>query len=566
MALTAAAVFVFSWFLRFNDPGGSFAGLTDDHFFYLVRGWQILFGDLPVRDFVDHGAPLYYYVGAAVQEVFGRGTLSEIAFSTTVLAAGASLTFWLAARASGSILFGLVGALLQILLEPRFYNYPKILVYAAAIPLLWWFADRPGRWPRAWLALVTAIGFLFRHDHGVFVAIAMATMLLLLRELSWRERLRHAIVYAAVVAALLAPYLVFIEVNGGVGSYVRHASAWAAKDRNRAPVVWPGLFDNPTDASQSADNDGQPARAVAVVRNNLVAWMYYLELALPCVALVLLAASRDGFRPGWPHAVPKLVTVAVLGLVLDAGFLRSPLGARLADPSVALAILVAWLGRALFALATSRTALRPGLKRIGVPVRVALVFVTLPIVFVLACSMTSGFRERLDGSAMVERPGKPIERALNIADQLRREWRLVTWMNRPDRPDLMNLALYLGACTKPSDRIFVQPYIPQVLALSRRAFAGGHADLRPGFFTTDEAQRLTLERLQRQHVPVLLMESNDEYRNFRKSFPLITDYFDRNYHLAGTRLFDGRFAIQLFARNDAPVNGQYEALGWPCFQ
>jgi len=48
VAALAAGIFVFSFLLRFNDPGGSFAGLTDDHFFYLVRGWQILFGDLPV--------------------------------------------------------------------------------------------------------------------------------------------------------------------------------------------------------------------------------------------------------------------------------------------------------------------------------------------------------------------------------------------------------------------------------------------------------------------------------------------------------------------------------------
>ncbi|MGH9202620.1 MAG: hypothetical protein ACRD2A_15455, partial [Vicinamibacterales bacterium] len=143
MWVVAAFVFVFSFFLRFNDPGGSFAGLTDDHFFYLTRGWQILFGDLPVRDFVDHGAPLYYYVGAAVQVVFGRGTLSELAFSTVAISLGAAMTFWLAARASGSIVLGLVGGLFHVLLEPRFYNYPKILVYAAAIPALWWFADRP---------------------------------------------------------------------------------------------------------------------------------------------------------------------------------------------------------------------------------------------------------------------------------------------------------------------------------------------------------------------------------------------------------------------------------------
>ena len=127
MATAAVALFVFFsvWLLRFNDPGGSFAGLTDDHFFYLTRGWQILFGDLPVRDFVDHGAPLYYYVGAFVQTVFGRGTVSEVAFSSAMLALSAALVFWLAARASGSIVLGFVAALAFVCLSPRFYNYPS---------------------------------------------------------------------------------------------------------------------------------------------------------------------------------------------------------------------------------------------------------------------------------------------------------------------------------------------------------------------------------------------------------------------------------------------------------
>ena len=163
-------IFIASWLFRFNDPGGSFAGLTDDHFFYVVRGWQILFGDIPVRDFVDHGAPLYYYVAAAVQVLFGRGTVSELAFSTTMLSASAVITFLLATRASGSILAGLAACLLHVWLGPRFYNYPKVLVYALAIPLLWRYADRPSAQLRVWLAVLTVIGFLFRHDHGVFVA------------------------------------------------------------------------------------------------------------------------------------------------------------------------------------------------------------------------------------------------------------------------------------------------------------------------------------------------------------------------------------------------------------
>ena len=227
-AATAAAVFGLVSLLRFNDPGGSFAGLTDDHFFYLIRGWQILFGDLPVRDFVDHGAPLYYYVGAAVQIIGGRGTLSEIAFSSAALALSAALICWLCGRASGWTALGVVGALFFVCLDPRYYNYPKFLSYAAAIPLLWRFADAPNDRTRLWLAVVTVVAFLFRHDHGVFIAASMAALLVLMRDLSWGQRLKHAAIYGALVLVMLAPYLLFIQRNGGIGTYFQQASAWAA--------------------------------------------------------------------------------------------------------------------------------------------------------------------------------------------------------------------------------------------------------------------------------------------------------------------------------------------------
>ena len=99
-------VFAGSWFLRFNDPEGGFGGLTDDHFFYLVRGWQMLYGDLPYRDFVDPGAPLTFAIAALVQMAFGRGTWSEVVFCATALSAASALTYWLARRASGSTAVG----------------------------------------------------------------------------------------------------------------------------------------------------------------------------------------------------------------------------------------------------------------------------------------------------------------------------------------------------------------------------------------------------------------------------------------------------------------------------
>lgn len=562
--VVALLVFAFSGMLRFNDPGGSFAGLTDDHFFYLTRGWQILFGDLPVRDFVDHGAPAFYYVGAAVQW-FGRGTLSELVFTSGALALGAALTFWLAERASGSIVLGLAGAAFQVLLEPRFYNYPKLLAYAAAIPLLWWFADRPGGRPRFWLAACTVVAFLFRHDHGVFIAVAMAVQLVLQTNLRWTEKLLHAVLYGAIVIALVSPYLLFIQVNGGLVSYFDQASAWADRDRDRAPVVWPDLFDNPDGVSDQAQR-GEPFwRAVAVVRDNFEAWAYYAEILLPVFAGLVLLLTKDAARPGWPEARAKIGTIAALALVLDAGFLRSPLEARLADPSVPLAILVSWLLLAVPTLIVSRKALSPSAAgRPGIA-RVAAGTLCLAFVFVLGAVVSKDAYRKLDKASMAERVGKAFERIGSISRQVTEDWRLESWAARQDRPDLVNLSLYVNACTRPNDRVLVQGYMPQVLALARRAFAGGHADLRPGFFGSDEAQRLTLARLRRQSVPIILLDTDESLLNFKKEFPLVWAHIDADYRLAGSHVFDDRFGVSLFVRRDRTAEGTWAPLAWPCY-
>jgi hypothetical protein len=559
----AVAIFGFAWLFRFNDPGGSFAGLTDDHFFYLVRGWQILFGDLPVRDFVDHGAPLYYYVGAAVQVLFGRGTLSEVTFSVTVLAVCAALTFWLCTEASGWIAAGLVGAAFHILLEPRFYNYPKILVYVLAIPLLWRFIERPSSRLAAWIAVVSVVGFLLRHDHGVFVGIAMAVSLLFVyRRATVVDWLKYAAVYAGTACLLLLPYFGFIETNGGVVSYFQQASAWAERDRDRAPVVWPGLFDNPEGVSDETRSGSWFGRAVGTVRDNIVAWTFYAELILPVLALACVWLTRDAFHPSWPRAREKLTMVALLALVLDAGFLRSPLAARLADPSVPLAVLVAWLVTILPRLVIGGAGWRPS-GSLGP--RIVLLCASAPVAFTIAAGMTDDFYRRLDKAALTDRWGKSFERVGSVSAQLRTDWHLSSWSNRPQRPELIDLSIYVNACTRPGDRVLVQAYMPQVLALAQRAFAGGHADLRPGFFRTEEAQRLTLARLRAQSVPIVLLESGDALKNFRDSFPLVGSYLDSQYREAGTRVFDGRFGTTLYVRKDLTPTGTYAPFGWPCY-
>lgn len=565
MAAVAAAVAVIAWLLRFNDPGGNYGGLTDDHFFYLVRGWQILFGDLPVRDFVDQGAPLYYYVAAAVQLVFGRGTLSELLFATTILAGCVAGVFWLGARASGSILAGLLAAAFHAQLEPRFYNYPKILVYVVAIPLLWRFAERPTAPARFWLAAVTVVAFLFRHDHGVVVAVATFVTLGLLSGIPWRERARHAALYGMTGLLLVSPYLAFVQTQVGVVSYASQVLAWAERDRQRTPVVWPGLFENPVPVPADRVESGVLSRVVDTVQANLVAWTYYFEIALPIIALALVAVSRDGFRPGWPRARVKIAVVAVLGLLLDAAFLRSPLGARLADPSVPHAILIAWIAAGVPRLWGSRTALLPQVQALRWPIRIGGTAAAALVALTAWSLISQDFHRHMERVRFTEGVRVALGRPGVVMENVRAAWDIEAAVDQPVTHDLVALSFYVNACTNPTDRVFVQGYIPQVLGLARRAFAGGHADLRLGFFVTERDQRLTVERLQRQAVPILLMET-DSYEGFRREFPLVTAYFDEHYTEAGSRRFDNdRMGASLFVRKDRQPTGTYAPYGWPCY-
>ncbi|HSD74342.1 MAG TPA: hypothetical protein VLB75_06200, partial [Steroidobacteraceae bacterium] len=260
-----------------------------------------------------------------------------------------------------------------------------------------------------------------------------------------------------------------------------------------------------------------------------------------------------------------LAMVAVLTAALDAGFLRSPLEARLADTSVPLSILFAWLMIAVPQVFLRPAALRPAAQRFRWAIGGLAMAVWAPAVLVVAVVISGDFYERLDKSAMTERFGKMFERIDGIAGQLRLDWDLTNWAARPQRPDLITLSLYVNACTAPGDRILVQAYMPQVLALARRAFAGGHADLRPGFFETEEAQRLTVDRLRRQSVPLILLDTGDSLRNFRKSFPIVIEHIEREYRFVGEHVFDERFGISLFVRKDRQPTRNWSPLEWPCY-
>ena len=194
---------------------------------------------------------------------------------------------------------------------------------------------------------------------------------------------------AALSLAMVAPYLVFIQLNGGL-ERVPSAGDGVGRRRARADACPVARTLRQSRRRVGGGAQGAPLqRAVAVVRDNRVAWLYYFEIALPILALLVVGLSRDAFRPGWPHAIPKIAVVAILGLILDAGFLRSPLQARVADPSVPHAILLAWLAAALPRLLSSSLVVEArGAAHGPCPFAASPLLAAIAIVFVLGSIFT----------------------------------------------------------------------------------------------------------------------------------------------------------------------------------
>jgi len=235
------AVFAAAFFYRFNTLGGALGGFTNDQFGYLARGRQIQSGELPFRDFNDPGWILTDTLSGLAQWLGGYNLRSEALLTVGMLSLGAAITFVLARKASGSTLAALFASTIHIALDARHYNYPKIVLYAAAIALAWAYAERPGRGRLAVLGGFVGLAFLFRHDNLVYLGAFVVLTLGLVHRRSMREAMAAVAGAGAAAAVLVVPFLLFLAFNGGVGEYFRAAFVYVMRDAERTSFALPRL-------------------------------------------------------------------------------------------------------------------------------------------------------------------------------------------------------------------------------------------------------------------------------------------------------------------------------------
>lgn len=644
-------IFAVTAVYRFNLLGGQLAGLENDEFLVISRAAAMLRGELPTRDFVDFGAPLSYVATAGAMRLTDGTLLGHAVLSVLMLALGSALTFWIALRASGSWPIAVFVTLVQVALGPRLYSYPKIVLYALGV-LGWWACARRPSWPTlAGLGVLTAVAFLFRHDHAVYIGFGTVVLLLVLgRDMGVAGTMRALALYGGVLAVCLAPYLVFLARHGGILDHVRLGTQISSIDRARTRLRWPQFeFDlrrrlievddaaplprprikvrwkepvplgatetlartyglRPRESSSSigrefevtdespdtlrrlatdplvADTQNIDRRAwrirerpepgawfelvqgVPLLRtrfapgvlrpDNAVPFVYYVFLALPFAAAAVCAGwvLRRRDPAAWQH-VYRMAPIAATMILLNGWFLRGTLPIRLADVSVFAAALGAWL----FAVAASSARRRGWAARLG-----AGGALTVMALAVLGSAMSIGvvipnLRTATDGRG-----------ADGVADRTREVARLL----RTPGPELaarsaasspsMRLAQYVNGCTKPSDRVLVAAYMPQVFYFADRGFAGGHVDVRAGYLADERDQRAAIAMMERQAVPLVVTEAEASFEaRYRNESPLLEAYLDQAYVNAGDHDFGGESYRVLVRKDQAPRATRREGL--PCF-
>jgi hypothetical protein len=501
--LVFAAVFATAFLYQFATPR-----FSNDHFDHLSKAVQVLHGEYPLRDFLDPGRPLTILLSAAALALSGGALFGEALLTMGAIAAGIALGFLLTREITGSTLFAGWAAACTLAIEPRLYAYPKVLVCVVATWLAFRYIDKACVARAAGLGAWAGVGFLMRHDLGVYLAVfAVATLLLSSRRSDPRGLYRDAAVAAGVAFALVAPYLWFMLQQGALaeGATEGGGALWSAVRLTLRPF------------QLGARVDGG-----AWLRQDAETWVYDLFLVAPIVTLLLVAHRRARLTP----QLRKGGALAVLCGTLLLFLIRGNLDSRLPDVAAPSFVLVAWV---LATMWGSPQEWRASTRRTAQAVAA----------FLVAC--VTGFSVvqlsdwnpvRRLASAVVRLPGSVMEPAA-----LLRGDPLLFW-EREGTEHVRGLARWMRVCTSPDDRLLIFGYHPDAHFYSRRLFAGGVPMLYSGYYASPRDQRFIVDRLGRQRVPFVVVDA-DGVRAMEDSYAIVGAYVRNHYSLAAQTDFGG---------------------------
>jgi len=536
VVVTAVAVAVLAFVYRFNTPEGSIGGFTNDQFAHLMRAENMLRGQQPLRDFADaelRGAwpALSYAVPAWAQQIGGRTLLSEAYLTLGALAIAHALVFLFALALSRRWWVALLATGVAVVTAPRAYSYPKVLMLALGVMALRFAMSTPSPLGLGLAALVTAVATLFRHDCGVYVGAGIIAGVIAL-DPAPRVAGRRLGIYAGFTALWLLPSAIWVQVYGGIPSYIRAALATAAHEADRTKVELPALWTL------------SPGTSEGLVGLTYYAFWVVLGVAAPILAIRSFDSSR--FRPADRATAYGLLAMAALA---NHFLMRGSLSQRIGDAAIPVVALAAW------SIAAASGISSPLARRLATVVPAVLL-----VLMLAAASSYGSVVRRLDESGLAESWQKTASRFTEVRAGLR-QLPPVDWSAFRTDQSLPQAARYIAECTSPDDYLMVAAEAPEIYVFAHRRFAGGQASLSMGLYTSQADQQRAISRLREQSVPIVLAEVSRFQSEFIFTYPLLARYITDHYHQAGT--IDERFLVFVEANRTPRRADPYSGL--PCF-
>jgi hypothetical protein len=629
--VTVAAAAAIGW-CTFVYRYLTFSGFSNDHFVHLATAQQMTLGALPVRDYVERGLPLMSGVSAIAQMTFGDGLLAEVTLIAAAFAAAAVLIFLAAVGLTDSIVIGIAVAASTVFVHPVSYSYPKLLVYALAFVAAFFYATRPTGGRLVALAASVVVAFLFRHDHGVFLAAGSALMIVTLH--GFTRRALASLSWFAVASLLLSsPYLVWVQAHAGLATYAADGVAFSRREAERSidfeaprlgidrtrplfrtvtggpvvhvrwsdavssaaitererahaltrlepvgPLTWQyelrswstGALERLVRDTAVADTHGidrsryrltdadpgfvrglllgapVPAEGLRI-RANALAAMFYLAWAIPVVAAVALAARWHRTPPSTRAVV---LMIAAVQVAMNLTMLRDPLSLRIRDVVAPLALSLAFVAGTLWAAAGSLM-----LRWTSRASAAALIVVTLS-----AAAALGPIEERLPETGVFDGFAGMKRRWTELHDEFRAPARRTGNVSDAQQ----RVVEYVSSCTPQGARLLAMTFAPELFFYTGRGFAAGQVTLTPGYYVTDRHATLMLDRLAREDVPLVIMDSETE-REMGQGYPRVSQYVSEAYHRVAEFPISGdKTFIVLGERRRTPVR-RFGAGQLPCY-
>jgi hypothetical protein len=482
----------------------------DDHY-ALWTAHGLWAGDVLNRDVFDPGTPLQTLVSYLGQLASGHRPITEAVLGGLCKVIGVVLTYLLARAASGSRWIGaIVAALVAILALPSgVYAEDRMILYPGAILAVWRYLKNPATASTVPLGVITAIAFLLRHDHGVFIG---APFLL---AIVWTRR--SPLPFLLTAFALTLPWLIWVQTTEGLMTYFTtrlHFSAALGLTDQR-----PGF------------GFGFPLLS----RDNAFRLIWQGAVAATAAGLALALWRRD----------KRMVVLGLIVGLAEAGIMRE-IG-RYPELAALWLPLGAW-------------ALRQAPAVLAVPLSSA----ALLLVGASALTVTGAFRE----IPQVALGGGGLANRLVEGFRLQSIYPPIDLYSPPGGTDDRLLVRYVYECLDPVDRVwetsiwFSLPYQSERRVVEHLYWVKG--------FRRELDAEFAAALPGKGYPPLIVTRYQKDPLDAFRDYPMTRALVAREYETFTSPRLDEYRAdvvdVQLLKHRDRPVTGRFEPLDLPCFR